>query len=107
MEEQPTTKTNKASFVSNGKTTALTRRNLTEETCKKWGYQAADVDGQMVQVANYRTRDGKLCGQKIRYADKSFKVRGELIGLYGQHLWRDSGKRVVVTEGEIDALSVS
>ncbi len=107
MEEQPTTKTNKASFVSNGKTTALTRRNLTEETCKKWGYQAAEVDGQMVQVANYRTRDGKLCGQKIRYANKSFTVRGELIGLYGQHLWRDSGKRVVVTEGEIDALSVS
>ena len=28
-------------------------------------------------------------------------------GLYGQHLWRDGGKRVVITEGEIDALTVS
>ena len=45
--------------------------------------------------------------QKIRYANKSFSVRGELIGLYGQHLWKEKGRRVVVTEGEIDALSVS
>ena len=94
-------------FITNGRYTTLARRNLTEETCKKWGYQAARVDDQQVQVANYRTRDGKLCGQKIRYADKSFKVRGELLGLYGQHLWRDGGRRVVITEGEIDALSVS
>ena len=96
-----------STFITNGSYTALARRNLTEATCKKWGYQAAEVDGQMVQVANYRSRDGKLCGQKIRYADKSFKVRGELIGLYGQHLWRDGGRRVIITEGEIDALSVS
>ena len=65
------------------------------------------VNGQPVQIANYKTRDGKTCGQKLRFADKSFAVRGELIGLYGQHLWRDGGRRVVVTEGEVDALSVS
>ena len=28
-------------------------------------------------------------------------------GLYGAHLWRDGGRQVVVTEGEIDAMSVS
>lgn len=107
--EQPQQPTNKPppSFINNGRYTAIARRNLTEETCKKWGYQCAKVDDQAVQVANYRTRDGKLCGQKLRYADKSFKVRGELLGLYGQHLWRDGGRRVIVTEGEIDALSVS
>jgi twinkle protein len=27
--------------------------------------------------------------------------------LFGQHLWRTSGKRVIVTEGEIDAMSMS
>jgi len=93
-------------FVT-GQYTALTRRNLTEATCRKWGYQVAEVDGEQAQVANYRSRDGKLVGQKIRYASKDFKVRGELVGLYGQHLWRDGGRRVIVTEGEIDALSVS
>ena len=66
------------------------------------------MDGEdPVQIANYRARDGKTVAQKIRYANKRFKVRGELIGLYGQHLWMDGGRRVVVTEGEIDALSVS
>ena len=67
----------------------------------------AKVDGQNVQVANYRSREGNLVGQKIRYPEKRFQVRGELLGLYGQHLWRDGGPRVIVTEGEIDALSVS
>ena len=65
-------------FVT-GQYTALTRRNLTEATCRKWGYQVAEVDGEQAQVANYRSRDGKLVGQKIRYANKDFKVRGELV----------------------------
>ncbi len=108
MDIPTTTATDKPrpTFVT-GAYTALSRRNLTEATCKKWGYQIADVDGEQAQVANYRSRDGKLVGQKIRFANKDFKVRGELVGLYGQHLWRDGGRRVVVTEGEIDALSVS
>jgi len=93
-------------FVS-GQPQAIARRNLTEDTCRKWGYWMGVVDGQPVQIANYKTRDGKTCAQKLRFADKSFRVRGELIGLYGQHLWRDGGRRVVVCEGEVDALSIS
>ena len=27
--------------------------------------------------------------------------------MYGQHLWGEGGKRLVITEGELDALSVS
>jgi len=111
MEIPITNETNKPKntrpFVNNGAPTAIARRNLTQETCKKWGYHSAMVDNEQAQVANYRSRDGKLVGQKIRYADKRFEVRGELIGLYGQHLWRDGGRRVIVTEGEVDALSVS
>ncbi|MBP52672.1 MAG: topoisomerase [Opitutae bacterium] len=106
MEKTTPPPTTQTSFVS-GRYSDLNRRNLTEKTCKKWGYQLAEVDGEQAQVANYRSRDGKLVGQKIRFANKDFKVRGELVGLYGQHLWRDGGRRVVVTEGEIDALSVS
>ena len=93
-------------FLS-GSPSALARRNLTEDTCRKWGYWIGTLNKEPVQIANYRTRDGKTSGQKIRFADKKFAVRGELIGLYGQHLWMDGGRKVVVTEGEIDALSVS
>jgi twinkle protein len=31
----------------------------------------------------------------------------DALPLFGQHLWRDGGKMVVVTEGEIDAMSVA
>jgi twinkle protein len=93
-------------FVS-GEPAAITRRNLTEDTCRKWGYWVGKYMGEHVQIANYKTRDGKTCGQKIRFGNKTFAVKGEIVGLYGQHLWRDGGRRVVVTEGEIDALSVS
>ena len=46
---------------------------------------------------------------KVRFADKSFTWFGDSskAGLYGQWLWNAGGKMVVVTEGEIDALTVS
>ena len=87
-----------------GEPKAIPRRNLTQETCRKWGYWVGRLNGEDVQIANYKTRDGKPVAQKIRYANKNFSVRGELIGLYGQHLWKEGGRRVVVVEGEILSL---
>lgn len=88
---------------------ALTKRKLTEETCRKWGYGVTELGDTPVQVAEYRSPDGELIAQKIRRPDKTFAWRGDSksVGLYGQHLWRDSGKMVVITEGEIDAMSMS
>lgn len=88
----------------------LVSRKLTQETCEKWGYGVGEHLKGTCQVANYFTPDGsERVAQKIRYADKTFSCVGDMkkAGLYGQHLWRDGGKRVVITEGEIDALSVS
>lgn len=90
-----------------GEVAALKKRRITEETCAKWGYQTGEFKGKTVQIANYRDPEGSLVGQKIRFPDKSFTVVGKLPALYGQWLWRDKGKMVVVTEGEIDALTVS
>ena len=86
----------------------LRKRALSEETCTKWKYGIAEYNGKKVQVANYM-KDGRLVAQKIRFANKDFRMLGDgkAAGFYGQHLWRDGGKSVVVTEGEIDALSVS
>jgi twinkle protein len=90
-----------------GQSQALTKRGLSEETCAKFGYTVGDHHGKPVQIANYR-RDGEVVAQKVRYAGKEFNVRGSLkgAGLYGQHLW-SPGRRIVITEGEIDCLSVS
>lgn len=88
----------------------LMKRKLTEETCKKFGYQIGEFKGQVVQIAPYHDASGVVVAQKIRDANKGFTVVGETkkIGdlLFGSHLW-SSGKKIVITEGEIDAMSVS
>ncbi len=91
-----------------GESVALAKRCLSEESCRKFGYQVGtDKNGKTVQIANYR-RNGEIVAQKIRYADKTFKFIGDAkqCGLYGQHLW-NSGRRIIVTEGEVDAVTVS
>lgn len=94
-----------------GTPTALGKRGITEETCKFWGYLIGRDGSRPVQIAQYRDADGgSVVAQKVRYADKTFKFMGEpkkIAPLYGQWLWRDGGKMVVVTEGEIDALTMS
>lgn len=87
----------------------LPTRRISEETCRKWGYGQATYKRKLVQVANYRDLEGTVVAQKIRTASKDFVWTGDAskVGLYGQWLWRGHGKKVVITEGELDALSVS
>jgi twinkle protein len=86
----------------------LEARCLGVETCTKWRYQVGEYKGKPVHIANYYD-DRELVAQKLRFADKTFAILGDAkrMKLYGEWLWRDGGKMVVVTEGEIDALSVS
>ena len=87
----------------------LKQRKIDEDTCKKWDYGVGKFNGQACHVANYRDSEGNVVAQKLRFRDKSFVWLGETtkVGLYGSHLWRNEGKMVVVTEGELDALSVN
>lgn len=88
---------------------ALKARKITEETCRTMDYRRATLRGEAVQIANYyhpETRE--LCGQKVRTKGKEFLVFGKLHdALYGWQAWPVGGRRIVITEGEIDALSVS
>lgn len=88
---------------------ALPARALSAETCRHWKYGWTTANGVAVQVAQYADPSGDIVAQKIRTSGKQFAWRGDAkaAGLYGRWLWRDNGKIVVVTEGEIDALSVS
>lgn len=87
----------------------LSKRGLREETLKRYGYGLAEHNGKTVHVAPYHDAAGAVVGQKCRTADKDFFVLGSLkeAGLFGQQLFRSGGKRVVVTEGELDALAVA
>lgn len=90
-----------------GEFSALKHRRLTEETCRRFRYQIGEYRGQVVQIASYHV-NGTIVGQKLRTASKDFIwLGGKKPGLYGQQLWKTGGKRVVVTEGEIDAMTVS
>ncbi|MEE8385626.1 MAG: DnaB-like helicase C-terminal domain-containing protein [Dehalococcoidia bacterium] len=79
---------------------ALTKRKISAETCRRFKYGCGlDRDGNPVQVADYAGV------QKLRTPEKEFVWLATPPGtLFGQHLWRPQ-KRLVVTEGEIDALS--
>ena len=93
-----------------GEIAAIPARNITEETAKKWRYERGTFKGKGVQIANYFDEANKPVAQKLRFKNKDFTVNGNLkdaLPLYGQWLWREKGKMIVVVEGEIDALSVS
>ena len=88
---------------------SLNQRRIHEDTCRHWKYGVTTFEGKTCQVATYYGSDGRPVCQKLRFPDKSFRLVGDTsnIPLYGQWLARDSGKMIIVTEGEIDALSVS
>jgi twinkle protein len=110
MAKKPTKKAKDAEgLLPVGDYSAWQARKLTEETCRKWGISLSEMSGQPVRVFNYKNTEGGTVAQKVRGKGKDFKFIGDTpnCGLFGQHLWRDGGKKVVVTEGEIDAASVS
>ena len=83
---------------------SLKSRGITQETCEFWSYQVGDD----CHIANYKDPKGQRIAQKIRREGKKFSWTGDAKHpyFYGQWLW-GSGKSVVITEGEIDALSMS
>ena len=89
-------------------TKALTARGIRADTCRKYKYTVTrDYRGSPLQVANYCDHDGNIIFQKIRDKDKNFAILGKKQHtFYGQHLYH-SGKKLIVTEGEIDCLTVS
>jgi twinkle protein len=109
LEQAPSQQKPGKPLLTEGTYESLVKRKLTEETCRKWGYTKNIYNGKPVQVATYFDENRRPVAQKVRFPNKDFIFLGETkdCGLYGQWLWRDGGKQVVITEGEIDALSVS
>lgn len=98
---------NKADFTPiEGEVRPLKARRISDRTCKKFDYRVGTYNGELVQIANVRNEDGQLVGQKIRTKNKEFKCKGNVSNsvLIGMHLW-NGGRKLVITEGEIDMLS--
>lgn len=85
----------------------LRKRCISSETCKDMGYQIGQYRGQPCHIANIYNDKGQKVAQKLRLPNKEFRVLGDLKagGLVFENKCKANGKRVVVTEGELDALS--
>ena len=89
---------------------SLNKRKIPDTIVRKYNYGIAyDKHNNMCQVATYYNKHKEVVAQKLRYPDKTFKFIGspkEAV-MFGQQLWSNKGKKLVITEGEIDALSVA
>ncbi len=88
----------------------LTSRGISSGTCRRFNYGVSEG----LQVAQYFDPSYRVVYQKTRSPDKDFRVRkssetsaklGHL--LFGRQVWGDNGgQRLVITEGELDCLSI-
>ena len=101
--------TNEASDMITGEHQALNKRKINLDTTKFFNYQVGQYNGQTVQIAPYYNDKYQVVAQHIRFPDKNFIWLGNMdeVNLYGQHKWKPGGKMIVVTEGELDCMSVS
>jgi len=90
-----------------GEVSALLARGISEETCAKFGVRIGSVNGKPVHLYPYY-KDNQVVACKVRDRNKNFSIVGDGndLPLFGQNLW-PTGKKIVVTEGEIDCLTVS
>lgn len=88
----------------------LHERRIDAKTCRFYGYKRAEMGDKSFQFYNSFNEQGELVAQKLRNEQaKEFKWTGNSRNpqLFGQHLFKKGGRRLVITEGEIDAMSIS
>lgn len=91
------------------------KRKLKAATLRKYGYFSTGFKGQTVEVAPYYSQSGEPCAQKVRFKDKSFialyaEGSPKLLScrLFGHQVYGDRfDRQVIITEGEIDAMTVA
>ena len=85
-----------------GEAEALKKRGISERTNNFYRIYRY---GNTLRFPYYGT-DGTVVGFKIKTKSKDFHYEGGSTDtLFGQHLFPTSGKRIVITEGELDAAS--
>ena len=85
-----------------GSAQRLQKRGLSEQTCEKYKIYRDETHLRFP----YFDGSGCLKGFKTKDKLKNFKYEGiSTDTLFGQHLFPSTGKRIVITEGELDAAS--
>jgi len=85
----------------------LQSRGISERTCEQF---KTYKDGQGLLRHYYFDSNGKVVGAKVRTKDKEFRCEGEVKTLFGmqnfRHKTTSKTSKLVITEGEMDAMSV-
>lgn len=87
----------------------LGKRKISARVCAIYGYYIGSDDyGNPIQMQVYYDHKGAKEGLKYRGADKTF---GWFKGckrpqLFGQQAFAEENKRLIITEGELDAMSI-
>ena len=85
-----------------GSAQRLQKRGISEQTCEKYKIYRDDAHLRFP----YFNSSGQIQGFKTKNKLKEFKYEGISTNtLFGQHLFPSTGKRIVITEGELDAAS--
>ncbi len=100
------TANNAPQFLS-GEYMAIPSRGIHKDVCQRYDYRIGSHLGKDCHIATYRNPERSIVAQKVRFEDKDFTSIGSPSYFWGQHLWPNGGKRLTVTEGEIDCLTVA
>lgn len=110
----PTTRTLKQRPLEmTGTLSALQDRRISLDVCKRYGVTVEHDASGIINRHHYpyHSPDGKqVVGTKVRgVKDKQFYSTGDLsnAGLFGQQAFREGGKYITLTEGELDAMAVN
>ena len=84
-------------------------RKISKDICERFKVvSSVDQYGKTDKVYYPYYKGKKVTGQKVREIPKAFKIQGNLGDeLFGQHAFAPGGKRLIITEGEEDALAVA
>jgi twinkle protein len=86
-------------------------RGITKAVAKEFGVKSVkDADGEVTHHYYPYTKGGKVAAYKERVVDgKQFRTLGEFkeVELFGQSVFPEGGRKIIVTEGEIDAMVVA
>jgi twinkle protein len=88
---------------------SLPSRKIRQSTCHKFGYIRGTWKAKRAHYAPYYDKDGMLVAAHLRLKDKDMPWLGSPKNAmpFGSQVWPKTGRKIVVTEGEIDALTMS
>ena len=82
-------------------------REITKEIAEFYECKVAYDEAGEIDIHYYPYHDGnRLTGYKVRKLPKKFWAHGDIDNLFGQKQFGGGGKRLVITEGEMDAMAV-